>query len=633
MAKLLMARGPARRAVDTHGHGSSRWLSTLLAIVVIAAVTRVAAAYPPLCVVGVATLVIVSMVFAARSVSVQRSRSWRSGWLLLGVALVFIAAASVLRVVDVRHFGDSATPQLLANIGNAIALAGLATLVRHRARGRAIDALLEAGVIAGAGAYVVWAMALTVADVHLSGGALLALSLDAAAAWVAARLLAMGPDRPRVVQFLLAGWIARLGVKAIAVAAPLLNWPVTAQRTTALALWTFGLWAAAAIHPSLRRPFDTATVRDSRDVPARAALLGTVVLIVPLLAGVQALSGSSPRVDVLVVGATSLPLAVVLRMSYQLFERARAEYVAQHDALTGLPNRNMFLDRLNAAVVHSERSDERFAVMFLDLDRFKTINDSLGHAAGNQLLQQVARRIRVCLRESDTLARLGGDEFTILVNGVDEDGCAAVAQKVLDSFGDAFAFTGRTVFTSTSIGIATFPENGPDAEALLKHADTAMYQAKSRGRNSYEFYSSDMSARATVKLSLETSLHSALERGQLTLHFQPQVSMVDGQLVGPRGARSMEASTSRLHLAVRIHSARRRVGTHRAARRMGVGVGVPPPRRMACRGTAGRTRRSERLGATTGQRFRGRADRTGVARVGSSRVVARGRADGDGAGR
>jgi diguanylate cyclase (GGDEF)-like protein len=171
--------------------------------------------------------------------------------------------------------------------------------------------------------------------------------------------------------------------------------------------------------------------------------------------------------------------------------------------------------------------------MFLDLDRFKSINDSLGHAIGNQLLQAVSKRLCETVREVDTVARMGGDEFTVLLHGVsDRDDAAIVADKIIEQFAIPFQAGGRELHTSTSIGIALFPSDGDDVDSLLKHADSAMYRAKAKGRDTYEFFTRDMSVQAQARLSVESALRHALDRRNLELHYQPQIDVATGRVVG-----------------------------------------------------------------------------------------------------
>jgi len=212
---------------------------------------------------------------------------------------------------------------------------------------------------------------------------------------------------------------------------------------------------------------------------------------------------------------------------------ARIQFLAQRDSLTGLPNRALFNDRLQHAIAQAERAERLLGLMFLDLDRFKDINDTLGHHLGDELLVQVAERLRGCMRESDTVARLGGDEFTVileLLNNVDEG--AAVARKILDSFQTPFRLGGQTVYVSTSIGLALYPLAGRGAEALIRNADTAMYRAKEAGRNRYRLYSADMHAGARQRLETENQLRHALDGDQFTNWYQPQYELDSGRLTG-----------------------------------------------------------------------------------------------------
>ena len=207
------------------------------------------------------------------------------------------------------------------------------------------------------------------------------------------------------------------------------------------------------------------------------------------------------------------------------------EYQAYHDVLTGLPNRLLFRDRIGVALAHSRRVARAAAVMFLDLDQFKLVNDTLGHTVGDGLLQAIAQRLVECVRGEDTVARMGGDEFTILLTELtDRRAASLVAQKVLDAVRRPIEVDGHELFVTTSIGIAIFPEDGTDAETLLKNADRAMYRAKEVGRNNYQ-YALDIDGFAG-RLSLERSLRHALEREELVVHYQPMVEIATGRVVG-----------------------------------------------------------------------------------------------------
>ncbi|MEN9239933.1 MAG: EAL domain-containing protein, partial [Thermostichales cyanobacterium SZTDM-1c_bins_54] len=206
-------------------------------------------------------------------------------------------------------------------------------------------------------------------------------------------------------------------------------------------------------------------------------------------------------------------------------------YQATHDPLTGLGNRTLFSQRLAEALDQVRHSDMLLAVLFLDLDRFKTINDSLGHDVGDQLLEQVAQRLRGCLRERDTIGRWGGDEFTVLLTHLSSvDEVARTAQRILNALKPGFVVQEHELFISASVGIALFPYDGQVADTLLKHADAALYRAKERGRNRYQFYTPAMSSHASERLTLEHSLHRALERGEFVLYYQPQLHLATGQV-------------------------------------------------------------------------------------------------------
>jgi len=211
----------------------------------------------------------------------------------------------------------------------------------------------------------------------------------------------------------------------------------------------------------------------------------------------------------------------------------RVEFQAYHDLLTGLPNRLLLRDRLSVAMAHAQRRRQHLALMFLDLDHFKLINDTLGHSAGDRLLQDLAQRLSGCVRQDDTVARVGGDEFTLLFPGLGR-GLDAVrmAQKVLKSIAQPFLLDGQELHVTASVGIAIYPEDGKDAEGLMSNADGAMYRAKDLGRNNYQLWTSGMNSRALERMALEGRLRRALERDEFVLHYQPMVELATGAIVG-----------------------------------------------------------------------------------------------------
>jgi diguanylate cyclase (GGDEF)-like protein/PAS domain S-box-containing protein len=218
-------------------------------------------------------------------------------------------------------------------------------------------------------------------------------------------------------------------------------------------------------------------------------------------------------------------------------ERKKAEqtihYQAYHDLLTGLPNRMLFKDRLTLAIAQAKRNSQMLAVMFLDLDRFKMVNDTLGHVVGDELLLHVSSRLRGCLREGDTLARMGGDEFTLLLPQISfREDAVKTAQKILAALQRPFHIGEHELFASVSIGISLFPNDGEAIDSLVKNADIAMYHAKAHGRSNYQFYSHTMNATFSERLSLENAMRRALERREFTVFYQPQVSVESGAITG-----------------------------------------------------------------------------------------------------
>ena len=225
------------------------------------------------------------------------------------------------------------------------------------------------------------------------------------------------------------------------------------------------------------------------------------------------------------------------RLRQDLEERKRVEqsirHMAHHDALTGLPNRALFRDRLTHAMAQADRYHQILAVLFLDLDRFKAINDTLGHNVGDQLLKMAAERLRSCIRDCDTVARLGGDEFTIIVDDIVEvQDAAVVAQKILDTLSQPFNLFNHEVFISVSIGLTLYPNDDENADNLLRNADAAMYRAKEYGRNNYQFYVADMNVKARERLMLESQLRRALDRNEFSLYYQPRVDLYSGKVIG-----------------------------------------------------------------------------------------------------
>ena len=208
-------------------------------------------------------------------------------------------------------------------------------------------------------------------------------------------------------------------------------------------------------------------------------------------------------------------------------------YMANHDPLTGLPNRTLLLDRLNQAIFKHDRAKKMLAVMFFDLDQFKVINDTYGHAIGDNLLKEVAGRVQGFVRKSDTIARLGGDEFTLVIESISWPRDAIhVAQKILDAMAEPFRLDVGDLFITASIGITCYPIDGTSADELLKKADTAMYHAKEQGRNNYQFFSQELNDKMCARLEMENGLRQALKRSEFVLYYQPRIHALTGDLMG-----------------------------------------------------------------------------------------------------
>jgi len=223
------------------------------------------------------------------------------------------------------------------------------------------------------------------------------------------------------------------------------------------------------------------------------------------------------------------------RLSAEIDEREQAErcirHLAQHDALTDLPNRRLLEERLHQAIEEARACEEIACVMFVDLDRFKTINDSLGHSVGDRVLKAVAERLVQCLRPQDTVSRMGGDEFVLVVPRIGSaDGAAEIANRLIETISTPFSIDGQVVRVTPSVGISLYPRDGDSVQALLGSADAAMYRAKSIGRRTLQFYTSELRGFSPERLRLENDLYGALERGELLLHYQPRFDLREGTL-------------------------------------------------------------------------------------------------------
>jgi diguanylate cyclase (GGDEF)-like protein len=284
---------------------------------------------------------------------------------------------------------------------------------------------------------------------------------------------------------------------------------------------------------------DTLAARQDFTRSALAAQAGLAAgLVIPMTAAGVTLAlelfSRQPRTD----DADGLALLRVIALQIAQYEqRNQAErslrFLASHDALTGLANRASLQHDLARAIKRSNRHQKRFAVMFIDLDRFKHINDTLGHGFGDRLIKACAERLSTLLRDEDVVARFGGDEFVLLLENLSKAGDAVLpVEKALACCAEPFIIDGRELHVSASIGVSVYPEDGGDAESLLKNADTAMYRAKDKGCGTYQFYAAQMNAQSAERLMLEGALRHALLRDELELHYQPKMDLCTDRIVG-----------------------------------------------------------------------------------------------------
>ncbi|HEX9493637.1 MAG TPA: diguanylate cyclase, partial [Thermoanaerobaculia bacterium] len=284
--------------------------------------------------------------------------------------------------------------------------------------------------------------------------------------------------------------------------------------------------------------------RELRDVFERAAAVEDIrrrLEETPTVRGLEIEMRRRDGVRVLVLANVSLlgrgERALVHMTAVDISDRKRAEeqieFLAYHDALTQLPNRRLFVERLEMCLLSAKRVRENVAVLFIDVDRFKTINDTLGHNVADALLVEIALRLRSCVRQTDTVARYGGDEFTVLLPDLHQpEDAAQVAEKILERVAEPVLIGATSMEISVSIGIAVHPYDGTDIETLLRNADDAMYRAKQAGRNNYQLCTEEMKTRATERSSMQSRLRKAMDNDELVLAYQPQLSMTTGRIVG-----------------------------------------------------------------------------------------------------
>jgi diguanylate cyclase (GGDEF)-like protein/PAS domain S-box-containing protein len=315
----------------------------------------------------------------------------------------------------------------------------------------------------------------------------------------------------------------------------------------------------------------------------------------------EALLRAHDELEQRVVERTSELAQTNSQLQAEIFERLQAEqriwHVAHHDALTGLPNRSLLLDRLDQALTKAARSKQRVALMFLDLDRFKSINDTLGHHVGDLLLKHVADRLRESVRAVDTVSRLGGDEFVVVLHEIlGSEDAVNVARKILGALATAANLDGHILYATPSIGISIYPDDGTEAYALMKNADTAMYHAKESGRNTYQLFTAQMNDENNRIFTIEQRLRAALEENQFVLHYQPLIGYPDRQICGMEALIRWNDPERGSGSARGIHPDCRRSGADPAHRHLGIARSLPPESSLVRPRLPGATHFGESLG-------------------------------------
>lgn len=500
----------------------------------------VAALGPPSAAMTVADVVLpaVAVLLVVASVVVHRrhpdATTWRRSWRLVAMGATAVATATALepaRVTDAFEVGV-----VVATVAMAVGLVGV--LRDRTTRGRAVDMALEIVLASAALGFALTAAA----TVHGRPPSLTWTAVVVAAQplativvlWLLARVIEVTPEGRRPLH------VAVVGASLVLVAhvwrtLHLLRDGAEATTTATSLVLAAGLvlWAVALLHRDLQDPGPTLPISGFDLQATNIATLVIPLLVGPLTAVLDMNTGPT-RWGVVAGGAFLLPVAVTWLLVRQVRLRARREFLAQHDPLTGLPNQRLFLDQVEIELGRTRRTGGGFAIMFLDLDRFKTVNDSLGHDVGDDLLRAVAARLVAAQQEDgDVVARVGGDEFTILLPGMtDEDEIHCRAAELQQLFTAPLAVGDRELFTGASVGVAMAPRDGTRADLLLKHADTAMYRAKSAGAGRIQVYSSELNARARLRLALEQELRRAIEDDRLMLWYQPKVRADDYAVVG-----------------------------------------------------------------------------------------------------
>jgi len=465
----------------------------------------------------------------------EAARNLRSSgpWWLLAAGIAVLAATSAGTSAAPRHGGFTA---LVAVAAYPLLGLGLLRLLSARLPHRSADVLAQAGMVAtvvGFGFAAVLAPQLHDRLASPYALAILALpALDAALLVIAVRVLVLPGDRLFVSRAVVLAVSYLLGAHMAAAMGTFSGWAVPDGVVRVLLVCSFTFWAAGALDPSMRRLADPLAEDPPTFSTIHFVLIEVGMLATPILVALCARRGTVITAGAAVAaGMVSGVLAAYV--GHLLWQRGALERSALHDPLTGLANRTLFADRVARAIAHARRHDLPVAVLLVDLDHFKRVNDSMGHSAGDVLLREVARRLQTSVREEDTVARLGGDEFAVLlphVAGI--EAAAFVGARLLATFAAPVTIAEQQIMVTASIGLSVYPDDGPDLEALIEGADAAMYRAKEQGRNTVEIFSPALLTQAHERLALESALRLAVDSNELVLHYQPKVDLRTGAICG-----------------------------------------------------------------------------------------------------
>ena len=415
----------------------------------------------------------------------------------------------------------------------------LMTVVRRRVPSREVDVLVQAALVGFAMGLLLWAFVNGTSSAHSQPAVvvlphIILVSLDVVLEVIALRLIflpgeGMATHRLIAIAFfyLTVGHLVSAGTVISDVLVP--HAGLVALSACSLSFLFFGL---GALHPSAALLTEPAIVEPRPLSGGHVALLVGGMLMAPVVVASAAVHhhavAIATAVEVGLVASVLVAYMVVL-----MFERAVTEHRVHHDDLTGLANRTLMFDRINRSVAHARRNTSVVGVLFVDVDHFKDINDTFGHAAGDIVIRTIAERLATCLREEDSAARLAGDEFAVLLPHLSgPDDVITVAERIMKVLKEPMTIAEVRIVSTVSIGIALYPLDGATPDELVASADAAMYRAKEAGRNTYQIYSAELATRAHDRLGIETALYAGIERDELVLHYQPIVDGRSGQVVG-----------------------------------------------------------------------------------------------------